>query len=486
MASVFKRGGKKAKGYYYASWSDHRGKRQTICTRTTDKATAERIANKYETDAALRRDGVIDPTLDAISKESQRSIESHLTDYENKLQTANRTDKHITSTTRFIRAVAEFAEFKVAADISADGVNRYAGELRDKGRAARTIQAHLNAVKSFTKWMTEQHKLPRDPLASVKKPNPKSDRRRERRMLLPDKWRRLETATMNGPERYGMSGGERLTLYQTAIQSGLRANELRSLTRGRLYFDSSPPYVTCKAGSTKNKQNARQYIQPELAADLKELIATKAPTAPVFKLPHESNLAQMMRDDLAEARKQWLNEAKDNPQEYARRQENDFLCDTNHEGEITDFHSLRHTCGAWLSMTGAHPKVVQQVMRHQSITLTMDTYGHLFPGQEADAVVQMRQMLLAPPEALRVTGTDNAVADIQSSAQRLAQHTQCDLGRLDTEGCAGQSEMGAQRKSPKPLRIADLSDDVRPSATNRESSGGGIRTPDTRIMIPLL
>ena len=70
MTSVFKRGGKKTKGYYCASWSDHNGKRQTKCTRTTDKATAERIANKYQTDAARRRDGVIDPTLDAIGKES--------------------------------------------------------------------------------------------------------------------------------------------------------------------------------------------------------------------------------------------------------------------------------------------------------------------------------------------------------------------------------------------------------------------------------
>ena len=39
---------------YYASWSDHQGKRQKKCMRTTDKATAERIANKHEPDAAQR------------------------------------------------------------------------------------------------------------------------------------------------------------------------------------------------------------------------------------------------------------------------------------------------------------------------------------------------------------------------------------------------------------------------------------------------
>ena len=68
-------------------------------------------------------------------------------------------------------------------------------------------------------------------------------------MLLPEQWRLLETATETGPERYGMAGGERLLLYRAAIQTGLRSNELRSLTRGRLYFDSDPPYITCKAGS---------------------------------------------------------------------------------------------------------------------------------------------------------------------------------------------------------------------------------------------
>ena len=151
MASMFKRGGKKAKGFWYTSWTDHNGKRRTKCTFTTDKATAERIAKKHEADAALRRDGVIDLALDAISKESGRSIESHLADDERKIRAANQTDKHVISTTQFIRWIADHAEFKTAADISADGVNHYAGKLRNEGRATRTIQAHLSAIKAFTK-----------------------------------------------------------------------------------------------------------------------------------------------------------------------------------------------------------------------------------------------------------------------------------------------------------------------------------------------
>jgi hypothetical protein len=71
----------------------------------------------------------------------------------------------------------------------------------------------------------------------------------------------------------------------------------------------------------------------------------------------------------------------------------DFLLLTNHEGECLDFHSLRHTCGAWHALAGEHPKVVQTIMRHSQITLTMDTYGHLFPGQAAEAVGRFGHML---------------------------------------------------------------------------------------------
>ncbi len=79
VASVYKRGGSKnRRGKWYIQWFDHTGKRCSKCSGTTDKAAAERIARKLEAEAALRREGVIDPTLDAVSRESQRSIESHL------------------------------------------------------------------------------------------------------------------------------------------------------------------------------------------------------------------------------------------------------------------------------------------------------------------------------------------------------------------------------------------------------------------------
>lgn len=102
------------------------------------------------------------------------------------------------------------------------------------------------------------------------------------------------------------------------------------------------------------------------------------------------NDAPVASDDLAAAPPQWLREALNDLDESVRRQQSDFLAESNHDGQSLDFHALWHTGGAWLAMAGASPKAVQTVMRHRTITLTMDTYGHLFPSQEIETVARAR------------------------------------------------------------------------------------------------
>jgi integrase len=46
------------------------------------------------------------------------------------------------------------------------------------------------------------------------------------------------------------------------------------------------------------------------------------------------------------------------------------------------FHELRHTAAALAIEHGAHPLTIKERLGHSSITVTMDTYGHLFPAQD--------------------------------------------------------------------------------------------------------
>jgi integrase len=373
----------------------------------TDKEASKRELGELVKKAERREVGLSSP----YEREVKRPLAEHLADYEAKLQSGQRSAGHVRRTMAFINDVCEAAEFRKLTDFNAEAVNRYAAGLREKGRAARTIQARLVAVKGFTRWAAQQGKLPADPLASVQRPSVQADRRLRRRMLLPDEWAWLRTVTLaDGETRHGLPPLERVTLYATAIQTGLRSGELRTLTRGKLHLDASPPFIVCPAGSTKNRKDARQYIQADLAESLRRHVATKAPQAPVFAMPRDTEVATMLRADLAAARKAWLKAAQ-NASERIEREQSDFLAEANHERERLDFHGLRHTCGAWLAKSGAHPKAVQAVLRHSTITLTMDTYGHLFPGQEAETVARLPMMLGdAEPIALRATGTDDFAA----------------------------------------------------------------------------
>jgi integrase len=55
------------------------------------------------------------------------------------------------------------------------------------------------------------------------------------------------------------------------------------------------------------------------------------------------------------------------------------------------FHNLRHTCATILLGKGTHPKIVQEMLGHATITQTMDTYSHVLPDMQDSAVSAMQE-----------------------------------------------------------------------------------------------
>ncbi len=50
------------------------------------------------------------------------------------------------------------------------------------------------------------------------------------------------------------------------------------------------------------------------------------------------------------------------------------------------FHDLRHSAATILLSMGIHPKVVQELLGHSTINMTMDTYSHVIPSMQQDAM----------------------------------------------------------------------------------------------------
>jgi integrase len=57
------------------------------------------------------------------------------------------------------------------------------------------------------------------------------------------------------------------------------------------------------------------------------------------------------------------------------------------------FHDLRHTCATLLLSRGHHPKLVQELLGHSSVAITLDRYSHVMPGMSDQTAAAMEAAL---------------------------------------------------------------------------------------------
>jgi integrase len=87
-------------------------------------------------------------------------------------------------------------------------------------------------------------------------------------------------------------------------------------------------------------------------------------------------------------------------------------------------HECRHSFAAMMIAAGVNAKALQSFMGHASITVTLDTYGHLMPGSEAEAAGLVEAYLTAQREraedAARAAGGE--LTGAQAGALELTEH----------------------------------------------------------------
>jgi integrase len=57
------------------------------------------------------------------------------------------------------------------------------------------------------------------------------------------------------------------------------------------------------------------------------------------------------------------------------------------------FHDLRHTCATLLLGRNVNPKIVSEMLGHASIAITLDTYSHVLPNMQSQAVKAIEDVL---------------------------------------------------------------------------------------------
>jgi len=345
-----------------------------------------------QTPAKLRQRFAKIGLLDVERASGGKPLSEHLNDFEQFLRAKGNTEKHAKLVVSRARKVVEGCKFFYWMDISASKVQRYLAELRDQkdkdgnniGISAQTFNFYLQAIKEFARWMIQDRRASESPIQHLKGLNVRTDRRHDRRALSIDEIRRLLETTALQTSRYGMTGSERALLYRLAVETGLRANELRTLKVSAIDFDNC--LVVVEAAYSKHRRRDVLPLRPDTAAQLKQLIKGKLLAAPMFNMPKPNRVVFMLKDDLQAAKIDYQDTA----------------------GRYADFHSLRHTTGTLLAAAGVHPRTAQNVMRHSTIELTMNKYTHTTLGQTSQAVESLPDLSLPSNQSqqAKATGTD--------------------------------------------------------------------------------
>ena len=407
---------------WYVELRDHTGRVRRVVGYTDEKATKE-FGRKLERLAALRANHMTpDPALtawietlkratlerladiglvDSRNAAGSKSLSKHVKDFEAALLARGNTPGYVKVRIGRVTNIIEACGFKFWSEIEAARIQEHLPALRtpkgedDPGLSTQSSNYYLSAFKSFCRWMVKERRASESPVSHLSGLNARTDRRVERRALTADECRKLLAAAQKGKTHYGMSGPDRATLYRVALETGLRWNELHSLTRGDFVLDGLRPRVTVQAAYSKHRRDDTLPLRKDLAEALGAYLADRLPEAKAFPMPDRRVGGEIVRADLETAK----------------------IEATDGAGRVIDFHGLRHTFISNLAAGGVHPKTAQALARHSSITLTMDRYTHLSVADQSAALDALPDLNAEEADALAATGTDDVDALLDFGAE---------------------------------------------------------------------
>ncbi len=288
-------------------------------------------------------------------------------------------------------------------------------DAKPTGLSKQSLTHYTRALKQFSRWLHRERRTAEDLLVGLRGYNAETDKRRERRGFTADEMAVLLAATRQGPVRADMTGPARAAAYALAFASGLRRNEIRTLTRASFNLAGDPPTVTVEAAYSKHR---RQDVQP-LPVDVAEILASHLAEAnPSRPLPLPDKTAAMLREDMADARAQWISDPSETPAvRKARAEDPDFLQPKDSAGLVLDFHSFRHGYVTAICRANVSPRVMMAMARHSDPRLTMKRYSRVGVADTAAALGALPRLSAGEngPQAQQATGTDDLTARLDAT-----------------------------------------------------------------------
>ena len=274
-------------------------------------------------------------------------------------------------------------------------------ELLKRGLSARSVeQAHAVlriALRQAVRWSL----IAQTPSAAVTLPRAE---RREMQPLTPEQVHTLLTSTANDALH---------PLWVLLVTTGLRIGEATGLAWQSLDLDAGT--LTVRQALQRQQGKGLVLVEPKTGRSRRTVYL--APGT-VEVLRHHQDRQKLK---LAAAGKPWEGTAlvfctRSGRPLAATNIRRSFHRALNRAGlPLIRVHDLRHTAATYLLSIGTHPKVVQELLGHSTVMLTLDTYSHVLPALHKQVAGHMDKLLPGQrPEADELSSKLSSTRDSRS------------------------------------------------------------------------
>lgn len=234
-------------------------------------------------------------------------------------------------------------------------VREFVADIRTRGRSQGTVDGCVKVLRLVLGFALDAGAIKTNPATRLN-----LERQQAREMHFLTELEVVELANTMGSPMYR-------TLVLFAAWTGMRAGEVEALRVKRLDLVAGRAEVveslgegrdgTLRFGPTKTHQRRSVPVAPFLIEHLGGLLSGQGADDLVFRAPeggpvrHHNFYVRVFKPSLQKVGLE----------------------------QSIRFHDLRHTCAAWLIDSGAHVRAVMEWLGHSSPSVTLGTYGHLFP-----------------------------------------------------------------------------------------------------------
>lgn len=435
---------------WFAKFRDGSDIVRVVSTGCRHKQAAMTVLTDLMATAEKVRSGILSSAESRIADHAHTLMTQHIADYIAHLeQRSVHPDRIKTTDTRLVESAAACG-FRYLRDLNSDRLERW---LSEQTISASVHNGYIEVWISFGFWLQGkritnrqahwkgERRLLSNPFDGMRQLDARQDRKRVARALTADELERLldaassrpliDAQTMNrGPNKGERTvklsaerqaalerlGQERRLIYKTALLTGLRFNELKTLTINSISF-GDVPFIRLAAKNEKNRKGSAVPLRSDLASELKAWVAGRPSTDLVFTVP--AGLLRIFNRDLKLAN----------------------ISKKDADGRVVHIHALRHSFGTALAAAGVAPRVAQAAMRHSDIRLTMSTYVDAGLLGVAEAMSSLD--LVAPTVAQGLGSLEGLERSIENSAPLQEEGTSKEI--------AGKSFLsGVERRGVEP------------------------------------